>query len=251
MRRSGTSPTLRQKVRYRIWSLPRTPGELDAVLLFVGTLRRIGWMLSAQRRLPIDREARPLPWWTYPAIFWLDSALTGTERVVEFGAGHSTLWLARRVRDVTSIEHDERWSRAIARRAPANVTVLHRRSAGDLVDAPDGDAYVSVLDELADRSVDLLVIDGMARRRCLLAAPRLLRPGGIALLDNSDRPQLAPAIERLQREGFGRLDFVGPVPGGTNMSCTSILFRSLGKRWTTPRRPPRWWGAEIPDFGVV
>jgi hypothetical protein len=239
---------MRQKMRYRLWALPRRAREADAMMLLLGTLRRIGWTRSVAHGFPVDAELKPLPWWTYPAIHWTMSVLAGDERVLEFGSGNSTLWLASRVGRVTTVEDDEVWSARIAGQAPPNVEVLYRPCAGDIVTAPPADPYVGVLDDVSSGSVDLLVVDGKARGDVLLAAGRVLVSDGIALLDNADRPELAGSIDALQADGFGRIDFVGPVPSGTNMSCTSVFFRRLDARWRTPRRTPEWWGTEIADF---
>jgi hypothetical protein len=243
-------PTLRQKVAYRLWGLPRGVRELNAVTLTLGTMRRIGWMRSVRSGSPVAADGGPLPWWTYAVIEWLATVLRGDERVLEFGAGNSTLWLAARVADVTAVEHDERWSRRIASLGLPNVTVLFRSSSAGIV-SQGSDPYIGVLVELPRSRFDVIVVDGVARDRCLAAVPDLLATGGIVLLDNADRPDLGPSIESLEASGFHRLDFVGPVPGGTNMSCTSVFMRELGERWFRPHAMPTRWGSQIPDFGVL
>jgi hypothetical protein len=240
---------LRQKVAYRLWGLPRRPVEVDGVSLLLGTLRRVGWMRSLQAGVPVDLEGGPIPWWTYPAIYWLDRVLDGSERVLEYGAGHSTLWLAGRAATVTSIEHDERWAERIEPRAPANVRIERRRCSGDLLDSVDDDPYLAPLAAYPEPN-DVIVVDGLARRSCLRLAPAALAGDGLIVLDNADRPEFAAILAELQAAGFGRIDFVGPVPGGTNFSCTSVLSRDLIVRARAAKTPVSW-GSEIPDFGVV
>ncbi|MDP2056339.1 MAG: hypothetical protein Q8K35_01095, partial [Thiobacillus sp.] len=48
-----------------------------------------------------------VPWITFRAIDWLDTYLKSDMSVFEYGAGGSTLYLAKRVRNVVSVEHDE------------------------------------------------------------------------------------------------------------------------------------------------
>ena len=47
------------------------------------------------------------PWITFRAIDWLDAFLKPDMDVFEYGAGGSTLYLAKRARRVVSVEHDE------------------------------------------------------------------------------------------------------------------------------------------------
>ncbi len=56
-----------------------------------------------------------LPWMNFRAIRWLRSRLRPTMNVFEYGAGGSTLFIARRVRRVTSIEHEPSWYDLVAR----------------------------------------------------------------------------------------------------------------------------------------
>jgi SAM-dependent methyltransferase len=236
-RERARGPGLVQKLSHRLRGLPRTTAEGDRLLLLAASLREIGWTASARAGMPVDAIGSPLPWWTYPAIWWLESVLTGSERVLEFGAGNSTLWLAPRVRQVAAVEHDEAWSQRIRAIAPPNVIVMHRPTTSGLVKASPGDSYVAVLDSFDDGAYDLLVVDGMAREACLAAAGRLLAPAGIALLDNADRPDLHDAIWSMHERGFWRIDFVGPVPGASRFSSTSVFFRDLSEKWGRPRAP--------------
>jgi hypothetical protein len=53
-----------------------------------------------------------LPWWTFGAIERVDAFLRsrgGRARAFEYGAGASTLWLARRCARVVTVEHDREW----------------------------------------------------------------------------------------------------------------------------------------------
>src|SRR5271166_3894544 len=49
------------------------------------------------------------PWLTPQAVRYLDAWLKPTHHAFEWGAGRSTLWIAERVRSITSVEHDPAW----------------------------------------------------------------------------------------------------------------------------------------------
>ena len=58
---------------------------------------------------PIKLAELDVPWWTYRAVDAVEGWLAARPRPVrafEYGSGASTLWLARRVDEVHSVEHD-------------------------------------------------------------------------------------------------------------------------------------------------
>lgn len=133
------------------------------------------------------------PWLSREVIRLLDSMITPAWRVFEFGSGTSTAWYAARAGTVLSVESDEAWFRQIAaemRRYP-NATI-------ELVNCR---CYPKRIARELDGTFDLVVVDGddanlsqdENRIACVRAASRKVKPGGILLLDNSDRPQYAPA----------------------------------------------------------
>lgn len=150
-----------------------------------------------------------VPWWTYRAIdeieVWL-AARPRPARVFEYGAGASTVWLARRSGEVVSVEHDPGFAvamEALLSTVP-NATVRLRpptpSSHPAVPSAKEGHAgldfasYVAAIDEISG-DFDLVVIDGRAREACLERALRRLADGGIVVFDNSRRRRYRRAIE--------------------------------------------------------
>jgi predicted O-methyltransferase YrrM len=61
------------------------------------------------------------PWMNLSAVRMLESLLQPTVSVLELGGGQSSVWLAERCREVTTIEDNPRWAQSI-RRAAAGKT---------------------------------------------------------------------------------------------------------------------------------
>ena len=199
--------------------------------MLLGTFKQAGWFDSVRLRGPVDRHHHPLPWYTYPAIYWLQTALKGTERVFEYGSGNSTLWFAKRVSSVVAVEHDEAWTRRLRPRLPDNVTLRFVPTAASETSIEEGDPYVSAIAQDETVRYDVIVVDGRARNACCHTAVRHLQPGGLLILDNSNRTPYEPANRFLARNGFARIDFIGPVPGNVGWSATSAYSRDLTS-WT-------------------
>ena len=127
-------------------------------------------------------EIKPVPWFGQPAIDYLASIVTPDMDVIEHGSGGSTLWLADKVKSVTSYEYDEDWYDYVRGSAVKlgknNITVLLWTGA--------------TLPPVKPDSCDLLIIDGEPvnnRRLWIASAHWIVRPGGYVVLDNANRPE--------------------------------------------------------------
>jgi hypothetical protein len=119
------------------------------------------------------------PWWPVCAIPVIERLLTPQSRVLEFGSGSSSVWLARRAASVVSVEDDPAWHRRVTER----LATLGLQNA--TVRLAQGPAYYDLSWTGTDR-FDLVVVDGSYRWRCIEAALPRLRPGGALYFDNSD-----------------------------------------------------------------
>jgi hypothetical protein len=132
-------------------------------------------LMAWQRRHP------DAPWLTAVAVGILESWLRDTDVGLEWGSGRSTLWLGPRVKRLVSIEHAEAWhdrvASSIARAGSRNIDHRLHRTERD---------YVGAIECLAPAGLDFVLVDGVFRDRCAVAAVSRLRPGGILVLDNAN-----------------------------------------------------------------
>ncbi|MEQ8660924.1 MAG: hypothetical protein RLW62_08910, partial [Gammaproteobacteria bacterium] len=106
---------------------PPRPDDGDGaagVLLDGFGLRR-----SRAERRPVDAAGAPLPWYTFPAIEFLEQIDWREKRVFEYGAGHSSYFWAARAAEVVTVEQEPRWFAEIARTPHANLTLLNEPCA--------------------------------------------------------------------------------------------------------------------------
>jgi predicted O-methyltransferase YrrM len=188
------------------------------------------------------------PWITFPAIRFLERVIRPHMRVFEYGSGGSTLFFARRVREVISIEHDPVWalrvgenlqkkalnhcqircvvaelSLATTRQDPADP---HAYRSHDLAsEDKQFIQYASSIDSHPDHSLDIILIDGRARPSCFLHSIPKVRCGGYIVWDNTEREYYWPGM-RLAPVYFQLLDFPGPTPYAQLFTRTSV-WRSL------------------------
>lgn len=190
-----------------------------------------GNLRSALAGKAVDREGRPLPWYTFPAIDFLVPADFSTSRVLEIGAGQSTLWWAVRSREVISLEGDQDWLAYVAAHLPSNAHVILALGQAS-----------HVLERVAGQ-FDVIVIDGLVRQDYAAQVLPFLKPGGIVIVDNSegywggDATGTYPIIEHFYQAGLMRVDFYGFAPGVFSRTCTSIFFDPDSSLFRSPLAP--------------
>jgi hypothetical protein len=149
-----------------------------------------------------------VPWWTYGAIDEVERWLAGRDgdvRAFEWGSGASTIWLARRVASVNSVEHHRQFGEMIQGELTAwpnatlNVVEPVPSESPVIGSAKEGHGGLDFCDyvghiERVGGTFGLVVVDGRAREACLTAALRHLEPDGIIVFDNTMRRRYRRAI---------------------------------------------------------
>jgi hypothetical protein len=133
------------------------------------------------------------PWLCPGTVRFCEANLLPSMVALEFGSGRSTPWFARKVGRLTSVEHNADWYRLISGRlaeagvdnvAYRFVPLEHPETQPEQDEYPRRPAYVAVLDEFAEASLDLVIVDGHYRTHCIQAAIPRLRSGGYLLVDD-------------------------------------------------------------------
>lgn len=132
------------------------------------------------------RPARPLV--SYVARRRLQSVIGRSSAVIEFGAGHSTVWLAQRAGSLVSYETDPAWfdrvAKLLARKGLSNVSLVMWR--GDEIPHPGA-------------IPDLIIIDGHRRDMCAEFAIAAAGPQTWIFVDNTDKDVMPPDPDREMR----------------------------------------------------
>ena len=164
-----------------------------------------------------------LPWLPYLAIDFLDQWLTREMTVFEWGSGKSTGWLAQRVKQVVSIEHDAQWLIGLRDNIdlrivppedgsigdnPANPHHYHSRAMGGV----NFKNYATAIDEFDQ--FNLILIDGRARASCFYHAIPKIAKGGFIVLDNTERDYYLAQVGSYVGK-WNRITFYGDGPENT------------------------------------
>jgi hypothetical protein len=190
--------------------------------------------------VPLPNAVRDgIPWLPFQLIAWLEASLSKNANVFEYGSGGSTIFLAQRVKSLCTVEHDRKWHELVAselkRRQFTNVQYLLREPESTGPNPPaeywdnygneypnkSFERYVKAINEHPDHSLDLVLVDGRARKFCLEHAIKKIHPGGYLVLDNSSTREY--------------LDFLVPLRKYPRFDITSI----------SPFWPPSKWQSSV------
>jgi len=206
------------------------PAKLDAAFLNREEVLRLsdvgaqlGFGLSVLNERGILRDpneldaSASLPLLTWPFIDFLESLDLSRLRLLELGAGGSTLWLARRFAQVRSLETNPEWRARLAPLLSKNTELC----AVDLAALEDG--AVEYRDE------EMVLVDFAGRRtrflKRFLAGLGTRRPPAI-VLDNADWYRNGAAA--LAEHGYREIPFHGFKSGQSFVSCTSLFLAPEG-----------------------
>jgi hypothetical protein len=190
----------------------RIMGNLEVLLYKHGQMR------SFRAAMPVDSEDRPVPWMTYPAMEYLAQFDYTASRVLEIGAGNSTLYWAARSAQVVSLETDPAWYASLLPAAPPNVSLQH------VVDAQALNAAIAS----QSGKFDVIVIDSARFRFDAVAATeRRIASGGFVVFDNSD--WYPESCKRLGATGLIQVDFHGFGPMNGYAWTTSVFLNGNPK----------------------
>jgi len=162
----------------------------------------------------------PSPWMNKDAVAYYESLMRPAMRILEWGAGYSTIWLEKfDPAYLVSIEHNKEWADALE---PYLTTTDLRKV----------DTYPqNFVNEWEEQSFDLIIIDGINRLQCLywVLDHNLLAEGGTIVYDDIHRKWIGSheeyhdAWETLEDEEF-ELRMLPPTNMEHNTSSLEITL---------------------------
>jgi SAM-dependent methyltransferase len=201
------------------------------------------WLASLRKDYLLDE---PSPWITFDAIDFINSRIRTGMTIFEYGSGGSTLyWLKHDPQLLVTVEHDPAWHAVLKERIDASDRIdlrlvcpdATRETDADPAD-PDGyssgspshsrlnfEQYARQIDDFPDDFFDIILIDGRARPSCIKHAHQKVRPGGLLVIDNSDRDYYLERSEAYLLS-YEVTKFSGAIPGVHHMISTTIAVRN-------------------------
>lgn len=157
------------------------------------------------------------PFFVHNSIDFLEERIQSTWTCFEWGSGWSTVWLSELTAHVVSMEHDPAWHvqtvQFLATYGYTNVEVILKS-----LDA----GYADHILTFPDNHFDLIEVDGRRRADCIRNAIAKLKPGGILVIDDSQRDAYQKSIVETGIRKWEHVDFYS---GNSEGMSTSVYFK--------------------------
>ena len=197
----------------------------------------------ASQLAPSKLDNDYLPWMNYGAIDYLLSIMSRITNVFEYGSGQSTLFWLDHGKKVTSVEHDPAYYGLMSAKILSKNGVDYSLIEPELdeIDAITNPSsitsfqsadfkgytfkkYVESINNFQDEYFDVVVVDGRARPSCVVQSFSKIKPGGLLVLDNSNREYYLHETGPLL-SGWDQKTFFGPVRGLLHCEQTTIYIK--------------------------
>lgn len=175
---------------------------------------------------------RTEPWLTEAANEKLKSIINNGKNlhVFEYGSGASTIWFCKQpnVERIYSVEHDKKWLKELAQHLTPELAKKAVFFMGETpyhyaicwatenikieseVKLSTGTRLRIACSQKPEGIFDIILVDGRNRVKCIKVCMDYVKPGGILILDNSERHYYKPGIDLLK--DWHRFDTYQPLP---------------------------------------
>ena len=180
-------------------------------------ISKYGFVDSLINNKCVFQYNRPIPWYTYSTIEYLEELDFSDKSVFEYGSGFSSFYWAERCKNLISVENDKSWAELIKK---------ERKSNQEIILSEIKEEYVEAIHS-HNIKYDVIVIDGVWRDSCAQHAITCIAQDGMIILDNSERVSFSDeyrrAVRILESLDFIQIDFKGIGAINTYAWATSVF----------------------------
>ena len=129
-----------------------------------------------------------LPWLTPKSIELIKDLVKKNDVMLELGSGRSTIWFSQYTKKIFSLETNKSWAKLVNEK----IKKLSIKNANlILVDCNNEKLqsinYLKTIDSLKNNNFDIILVDGKFRDISTTNCIKILKPGGLLIIDNINR----------------------------------------------------------------
>ncbi len=210
-----------------------------------------GWLESVRQR-KIQKQGKAVPWITFPAIEFISRLKLEAYKILEVGAGHSSLYWTRNCKSLITCETELNWyllvSKCLDKFENHRILLLNENQKNTFPES-----IIKIIDNKRDemdfegeslqfinkfgghlfevfsknKDFDILFIDGVLRNFSCILGDFFAKKDSIIILDNAERHEYNFGKNFLLNQGWVEIPFVGLGPLNPYSWTTSIFLRNL------------------------
>lgn len=191
------------------------------VFLKASYLVETGYVNSMMQFSLTNNNSEYIPWMNYPFIDFLKEKLNKNLVVFEYGSGFSTVFFAKRTKEIISVEYDKTWYKKVKEELLTNI------DNAQVYFVELNDLYPNSIEKhLKNKTCDVVIIDGRKRVNCAKVAYNYLSESGVVIFDDSHRTHYQEGIQFYKEKGFKTITFKGLKPTGFSTDETTLIYRN-------------------------
>jgi hypothetical protein len=183
-----------------------------------GYLHEMGWVKSFDQKRSFDKNGKPLPWISYPALAFISNRLRDDLTMFEYGGGSSTSYFSKYLKEIHTAESDQKWAEELMSLALPNVKVYYESVSFSI------EGYVNKPLQI-NKKFDLILVDGVHREECLKRCIDCLTPRGVVIIDDLEEYNYERVLPPIYEKGFRKIEFSGMSAMTIGNKTTAILYR--------------------------
>ncbi len=133
-------------------------------------------------------------------VFFL-KCIDNTKKVLEYGSGQSTLEIAKKCKNLVSVEHQKKWYETVLKTKPFNCTLIYKAPTLPYTEGVTCGTYEQFKDyveaPLSYAPFDIIFIDGRARVACASICKQLGHKDSTIFIHDFDRIEYQDALKYL------------------------------------------------------
>jgi len=133
-----------------------------------------------------EKQNPKSPWLTSNSIIFLENWFSKKDFGFEWGSGRSTIWAAKQMKQLISVEHNVSWYENIKKKLKNKKLNNVVYNLFDINNNKEH-LYINAINKFEDNYFDYILIDGKLRDECSILALQKVKKGGIIVIDNAER----------------------------------------------------------------
>lgn len=157
---------------------------------------------------------------SFSILEFFNEKLNKSQSMFEYGSGNSTLYFAKRIKNITSICPDEELHQKLLK------DTLHLDNITLRVYGLNRNYANAIVAEGPEKQYELISVNGLHRAACAINAQAQLTSDGILMLNDSEGENNEQVFDYYNKKGFNYISFSSQNPYDNNKQAITLFYKA-------------------------